>query len=60
LQYLGEKAIGPNPVPAPKGNYGKMKMNYLGSLFDLSPSKVPVKNIFPLSFEQLDQVCFNY
>jgi hypothetical protein len=44
------------PVVAPKAAYGKLKLNYWGSLFQLFPSKVPVKSVFPITFEELDQV----
>jgi len=45
------------PVISPKDSYGKLKMNYLGSIFQVFPSKVAVKSEYPITFEELDQVC---
>jgi len=46
------------PVVAPKAAYGQLKLKYLMSLFQFIPTLVPVKSIFPITFEELDQVIY--
>ncbi|XP_059488990.1 beta-galactosidase [Neocloeon triangulifer] len=53
--YLGQPPSKDVPVVSPKGSYGNIDLKYLGSIFDLCPSKVPIKSEYPLSFEQLMQ-----
>jgi hypothetical protein len=56
LKYLNQEPSKDIPVISSKGAYGKLKMNYLKTLFELLPTKTAVNSEHPLTFEDLDQV----
>ena len=54
LQYLPLPNV-TVPSPAPKGKYGNITLVPVSLLLNTTPDKIPVRSMYPLTFEELGQ-----